>query len=110
MGRPLYIAFLFTVHLTFIAGAVLLTSPLMTGEVKQADQDAEAATYDQSEFFAQVSTNTRKAQDATMLPLQSRYQQKGPGEPLGPQQASQWARADGQLRDGSLWNTRRLAP
>lgn len=90
MGRKMNVALLLTMHLTFIACAVLIVSPLMTEGSNQVDQRmADTITADEFEPFMQASIYSKGQKNMVGLQRRTTDHQKRFGQRL----KYQWERA-----------------
>lgn len=95
MGRKLNVALLLTVHLSFIACAVLIVSPL-NERSDQVDQRVDGTiTANEFEPFMQVSTYTKEQKSMKGLQQRATDRQHRFSQRL----KDRWKRADGGLRE-----------
>jgi predicted PurR-regulated permease PerM len=97
MGRKLNVALLLTLHLTFIACAVLIVSPLMTEEGNQVDQRLDdTITADEFAPFLQASTYSRGQKSMEGLRRTAPDRQRQFDQRL----KLQWERANDETQEG----------
>ncbi len=108
MGRKLNVALLLTVHLSFIACAVLIVGPLMTESSDQDSQRGDTIAANQPDPFVRVSTYTRSQESDKEVHQNPPYQQR-----LGQSSATRkagWMHPDGQPQGGQSSNASGIAP
>lgn len=109
MGRKLYVALLLSVHLSFIACAVLIAGPLMTEE---GDQEGDKIAVSQAKLGDEVSTGVSAQENGAEVQFQKSFadQRRWQARTLDLQRLNRWGRAGLQSRDGPRSHTRKLAP